>query len=308
MALWRVDKMNVLSLFDGISCGQLALNKAGIEYDKYYASEIDDYAIKIAQKNYPNTIQLGDITNISNEQLDKLPKIDLILGGSPCQGFSYSGKGLNFSDPRSKLFFEFDRILKNILSINPKVKFLFENVRMKKGWHKIISEFLGCEPIYINSSLLSAQSRPRLYWTNVEGVEKPKDKGLAIKDILEKDKDKEVYPAAIRGRRIGKNGSRKDNSTIPITQYIEFRQDGVNSNCLTTVDKDNIVCFKNPGHRLIASENRDIYRNYTIVEIERLQTLPDNYTEGGSKYKRKQLVGNGWTVDVIVHILKTFYF
>ena len=300
--------MNVLSLFDGISCGQLALNKAGIEYDKYYASEIDDYAIKIAQKNYPNTIQLGDITNISNEQLDKLPKIDLILGGSPCQGFSYSGKGLNFSDPRSKLFFEFDRILKNILSINPKVKFLFENVRMKKGWHKIISEFLGCEPIYINSSLLSAQSRPRLYWTNVEGVEKPKDKGLAIKDILEKDKDKEVYPAAIRGRRIGKNGSRKDNSTIPITQYIEFRQDGVNSNCLTTVDKDNIVCFKNPGHRLIASENRDIYRNYTIVEIERLQTLPDNYTEGGSKYKRKQLVGNGWTVDVIVHILKTFYF
>ena len=155
--------MNVLSLFDGISCGQVALERAGIKIDKYYASEIDKYAIQITQKNYPNTIQLGDITMINESVLNSLPKIDLLIGGSPCQGFSVAGKQLNFGDPRSKLFFEFVRI-KEILK--PKY-FLLENVKMKKEYQDVISKYLGVEPIEICSSKFSAQQRKRLYWTNI---------------------------------------------------------------------------------------------------------------------------------------------
>ncbi len=148
----------MLSCFDGISAGQLALQRAGIKVDNYYASEIDKYAITITQKNFPNTIQLGDINNWKNWNL---PKIDLIIGGSPCQGFSNAGKGLNFDDPRSKLFFVFVDILKYF---NPEY-FLLENVKMKKEWEAILTEYVGVNPILINSALVSAQSRKRLYWT-----------------------------------------------------------------------------------------------------------------------------------------------
>lgn len=168
--------MNTLSLFDGMSCGQIALERAGIKVDNYYASEIDKYAIKVTQANYPDTIQLGDIRNIKAVDL---PKIDLLMGGSPCQGFSYSGKQLNFEDERSKLFFEFVRLLKEC---KPKY-FLLENVKMKKEFQDIISKYLGVEPIEINGALVSAQNRKRLYWTNISNISILEDKGIIFNNI-----------------------------------------------------------------------------------------------------------------------------
>jgi len=169
--------MNVLSLFDGMSCAQIALERAGIVVNKYFASETDKYAIKMAMTNYPDTIQMGCVKDID---IWDLPQIDLLIGGSPCQGFSFAGKQLNFDDPRSKLFFEFVRILERIKSSY----FLLENVRMKKEYQDIISGYLGVKPIGIDSNLLSAQNRKRLYWTNIPGVEQPKDKGIMLKDIV----------------------------------------------------------------------------------------------------------------------------
>ena len=190
--------MNVLSLFDGMSCGQIALREAGIKVDKYFASEIDKHAIAQTQLNFPDTIQLGDVTQVRGSDL---PKIDLLIGGSPCQGFSFAGKQLNFKDPRSVLFFEYVRILRELKAINPDIKFLFENVRMRKEYEFVISNELGLFPVEINSALVSAQNRVRLYWTNIrtrtEGlfsevftdIPQPKDKGLLLKDILEPEKD-----------------------------------------------------------------------------------------------------------------------
>ena len=191
--------MNVLSLFDGMSCGQIALNKLGIKYNNYFACEIDKYAIQTAQKNYPNTQQLGDVTKLD---ATTLPKIDLLIGGSPCQGFSFAGKQLNFDDPRSKLFFEFVRILNEVRIKNPDVKFLLENVKMKKEFSDIISEHIGVEPIRINSSLVSAQNRLRLYWTNIEGIEQPENRKIYLKDILEPIVDDKYYISKILNNNV----------------------------------------------------------------------------------------------------------
>jgi DNA-cytosine methyltransferase len=177
--------MNVLSLFDGMSCGQIALNRAGIEYNNYYASEIDKYAVKVSSDNFPNTIHLGDVTQVKAENL---PKIDLLIGGSPCQGFSIAGKQLNFDDPRSALFFEYVRLLKEL---KPKY-FLLENVVMKREFQDIITEHLGVRPIKINSSVVSAQSRNRLYWTNIP-IEPIERKDIYLKDILEKNVPSKYY-------------------------------------------------------------------------------------------------------------------
>jgi DNA-cytosine methyltransferase len=177
----RIDNMNVLSLFDGMSCGQIALNQLGAKIDKYYAAEIDKYAIEVTKKNFPNTIHLGDVTKINSNDL---PKIDLLIGGSPCQGFSFAGKQLNFNDPRSALFFEFVRVLKE----TKPTYFLLENVKMKKEYQDIITEHLGVEPIEINSNLVSAQNRKRLYWTNIPGVTLPNDRGILLKDIVHENK------------------------------------------------------------------------------------------------------------------------
>ena len=165
--------INVLSCFDGISCGQVALERAGIKVNDYYACEIDKHTIKVTQHNYPNTIQLGDVRDL---KCSDLPRIDILIGGSPCQGFSFSGKQLNFNDPRSKLFFEYVRILKEI---KPKY-FLLENVVMKKEYQDIISENVGVEPIKINSALLSGQNRRRLYWTNIPNIKQPEDKNINL--------------------------------------------------------------------------------------------------------------------------------
>ena len=207
---------NVVSLFDGISCGQLALKDAGVEVENYYASEIEKTAIQIAMKNFPNTIQLGDVTKVFAKDL---PKIDLLIGGSPCQGFSFAGKQLAFDDPRSKLFFEFVR-LKN--ECNPTC-FMLENVKMKKEFEIIISKYMGVAPIEINSALLSAQNRVRLYWTNIANepyglfgdmqcmIPQPKDKWILLRDILETDVTDKYYlsdkaiATAIRKSDIGIN-------------------------------------------------------------------------------------------------------
>ena len=200
--------MKVLSLFDGMSCTQLALKNLGVNVETYYSSEIDKYAIQITQKNFPDTIQLGDIKDIKGEDL---PEIDLIVAGSPCQGFSFAGKQLAFDDPRSALFFEFIRLLKEV---KPKY-FLLENVRMKKEHMEVINQqisevypevgsgtlFGGVEPILINSALLSAQNRQRYYWTNIPNIEQPDDLGIVLRDILEDHAGKEHYA----GEQLQKN-------------------------------------------------------------------------------------------------------
>ena len=299
--------MNVLSLFDGISCGQIALNRAGIKYDNYFASEIDKYAIKVTMANYPNTTQLGSVTDVKAENL---PKIDLIIGGSPCQGFSFAGKQLNFDDPRSKLFFEYVRLLKEC---EPKY-FLLENVKMKKEFEKIITEHLRVEPIKINSALVSAQNRERLYWANFT-IEQPSDKGIKLIDILEDNKM--IGPSTIRGRRLNKatilgrrlndKGKREDyNKEIPITQCLEVRATNRDkSNCLTTVAKDNVLTTMPIGRHPDAFKNNLPFRYYTIKEYCRLQTVPENYFDGvASENQIRKMLGNGWTVDVIAHIFK----
>ena len=165
----KSEGINVLSLFDGMSCGQIALNRLGIKISKYYASEIDKAPIKVTQHNYPDTIQVGDVTKVKGEDL---PQIDLLIGGSPCQGFSFAGKKLNFEDPRSILFFEFVRLLDECKP----TYFLLENVKMKKEWQDVISDLLGVQPMRINSSKFTAAKRDRLYWTNIPNISQPIDK------------------------------------------------------------------------------------------------------------------------------------
>jgi len=294
---------NVLSLFDGMSCGQIALNRAGITYDNYYASEIDKHAIKVTQHNYPNTIQLGDVTKIKSSDL---PKIDLLIGGSPCQGFSFSGKQLNFDDPRSKLFFEFVRLVKEC---QPKY-WLLENVVMKKEFEQVITEQLGVEPVKINSSLVSAQNRVRLYWANFDIVE-PKDRGIKLNDILEDvetlGQTTNLNKATILGRRLNDKGIREDyNKNIPITQCLEVRASNRDkSNCITTVAKDNVLTTMPIGRHPDAFKNKLPFRYFTTKEYCRLQTVPDDYFDGvATENQIRKMIGNGWTVDVIVHIFQ----
>ena len=201
--------MNVLSLFDGMSCGRIALNRAGVSYDNYFASEIDKYAIKVAQHNYPDTHQLGCVTKIKGSDL---PKIDLLLGGSPCQGFSFAGKQLNFDDPRSKLFFEYVRLLKET---NPRY-FLLENVFMKKEYEDVITEQLGVAPIRINSSLVSAQNRKRLYWTNIPDVTFPEDRGITWGDVREHGVNAQSYYYTEKAMQWLARVSQKKNKTLTV--------------------------------------------------------------------------------------------
>jgi site-specific DNA-cytosine methylase len=234
--------MNVLSLFDGMSCGQIALSRVGLVVNNYFASEIDKYAIKVAQANYPNTVQLGDITKWREWEL---PKIDLIVGGSPCQGFSFAGKQLAFDDPRSALFFEFVNILNHY---KPKY-FLLENVRMKKEYLDEITRLTGVEPVCINSALVSAQNRVRYYWTNIPNVTQPEDKGIVLRDIIEDgvvDREKSFCIDA----NYYKGGNLKS--------YFEKR-------------RRQLVFLDMITHN-------ETYRKLTPLECERLQTVPDDYT------------------------------
>ena len=268
--------MRVLSLFDGMSCGQIALNSLGVKVDKYYASEIDEYAIKVTQKNYPNTIQLGSIVDLKTESL---PKIDLLIGGSPCQSFSNVGDGSGF-DGKSKLFWEFIRVLKNVKP----TYFLLENVKMKKEWEQIITDALGVNPIEINSRLLSAQNRPRLYWTNIPNIKQPKDLNLNIQDVVTPIFTKK-YPNYLDLTFCGKK--RKD--------FVKLYND--KASCLTA------SMYKGQVSSFCKNEEGDIYK-YTPQDCEALQTVPENYTDCVSNTQRYKMLGNGWTVDVIAHIFK----
>lgn len=309
--------MNVLSLFDGISCGQIALNRLGIKYENYFASEIDLHAIKVTQHNYPNTIQIGDVTKI---EWEKLPKIDLIIAGSPCQGFSFAGKQLAFDDPRSKLFFEF---VKAVKTLKPK-HFLLENVKMKRQFEFIITDLLGVKPIEINSSLVSAQNRKRLYWTNIPNVTQPVDKKILLSDVLESDVIVKDGSYAVPSR-YWKGTSVEDYISKSMKQVAlterrteeakkirrEYRKNYGKDFCprrgkelvVRTDGKMNCLTATYSKEHFIIDEKL-FYRKLTPLEWERLQTVPDNYTSPLSNSQRYKCLGNGWTVDVIAHIFK----
>lgn len=408
----------VLSLFDGMSCGQLALQRAGIKVKQYYAAEIDNHAIQVTQKNFPDTIQLGDAMKVFGKNL---PKIDLIIGGSPCQGFSFAGKGLNFEDPRSKLFFEFVRLVKEC---NPKC-FLLENVKMKKEHELVISQYMKTNPVEINSALVSAQNRVRLYWTNINqkpyglfgdmmaDIPQPKDKGIILRDILESEVPDKYYISAkalerafrkeysqprINPDKTGTLGTKNNSGQLGMDSWTTFicgilNQDwilkytekstcidanyhkGVDNHSQRTMVQINQstesngnqpyqqnrvydvegICpylntdarphailipeatkkgfaeilpgecfdFENPNSEtrrgrkmddksncLMAKETDFMHytkdakiRRLTPTECERLQTVPDGYTGSVSDTQRYRMLGNGWTIDVIAHIL-----
>ena len=327
---WSDIGINVLSLFDGSSCGQVALERSGIKVNNYYASEVDKYAEKIALKNYPSTVTVGDVNFVSGIQL---PKIDLILAGSPCQGFSFAGKQLAFDDPRSALFFEFLRVLNECRRYNPNVKFLLENVRMKQEYQDIISKYLGVEPVAINSSLVSAQNRYRLYWANWD-ITQPDDKGIVLKDILVEGygdsvadqgttvKQTNVDKAACLLARDYKGFGNQAMTGVRTCELREYDKDEECHHVGTALDINGHDILKrvysdtgksptlntmgggNREPKVLTSVDKGTYRPLLPIEMERLQTLPDNYTDGVSNTQRKKMLGNGWTVDVIVHILK----
>lgn len=310
--------MNILSLFDGMSCGQIALNRCGIKYQNYYASEINKHAIKVTQDNYPNTIQLGSVTEVRSVYL---PKIDLLIGGSPCQGFSFAGKGLNFEDPRSKLFFEYVRLLKQC---NPKY-FLLENVKMKKEHELVINQHLGCRPMRFNSSWVSAQNRERLYWTNIPVNTIPEKLQITISDILEEDVS-DKYNVSSKGlmhldkivTRHKENGSGYRTGIIDVNK----RSTCIDANYHKGADGKRLLIrqrargfnkggeFENKSPVLSSSswehnnhlEIDNIIRRFTPIECERLQSVPDNYTSCVADTHRYNMLGNGWTIDIICHI------
>jgi len=271
---------NVVSYFDGMSCGQIALDRVGIKPEKYFAFEIDEPAIKVAQSNYPNTIQMGSVVGAD---LSALPKIDLFIGGSPCQSFSNAGDGSGF-DGKSGLFWEFVKALKEI---KPKY-FLLENVKMKKEWQQVITEALGCEPIEINSKFFSSQNRPRLYWTNIPNIKEVPVGNSTLGDVLEKDVDPKFTlsdKAVLYMDRL-RNGK-------PRWEYHKNNIQG-KAACLTA------NMHKGVPYGVI----KELNRRLTPLECERLQTIPDNYTSCVSNTQRYKMIGNGWTVDVIAHIFK----
>lgn len=409
--------MNVLSLFNGMSCGAMALDRAGIQYDNYFSSEIDKHAIKVTQANYPKTIQIGDVRDVNSADL---PPIDLILCGSPCQGFSNAGKGLNFNDPRSALFFEFIRIWKECKAINPNVKFLLENVRMKKEWEDTISRLVGMAPVYINAALVSAQNRDRCFWTDIYtersglfddvrcAIPQPKDMGILLKDILQPAHEvdekyyisekalarilrKEYSEPRINPDKSGTINTKNNSGQLSVDSGTTLIAGVVNNNGeiseipfgkANCIDANYFKGADNHGQRTMVREpiqlnpstesggvqpyqqNR-IYdtdgiapafsaelggrmnivmpaesradrvygvegksvtqvsstgglgssgglyqthshriRRLTEIEVECLFGVSDNYTNHVSSTQRYKMLGNGWNVDVITHILK----
>ncbi len=281
----NINNINVLSLFDGMSCGQIALNKLGFKYDKYFASEIDKHAIQVTQHNFPNTIQLGDVTELNT---DKLPEIYLLFGGSPCQSFSNAGNGKGF-DGKSGLFYEYVRILNEV---KPKY-FLLENVKMKKEWQDIISNILGVNPIKINSNLVSAQNRERLYWTNIPNITQPEDKKIFIEDILDTTFDDKYWL--------------KEKNTNLLLNKVSI-ENSPSIACIDVYNKKVKLDRKSPTltlphHNSLRLLYNGRIRKLTPNECEKLQTVPIDYTNCDiSDIHRYTMLGNGWTVDIIKHI------
>ena len=304
--------MNVLSLFDGMSCGQIALNRAGVKYDRYFASEIDKYAIKVAKANYPHTIHVGDVTQIGRPSSDN---IDLLMGGSPCQGFSVAGKQLDFDDPRSKLFFEFVRLNDEL---KPKY-FFMENVPMKQESQDIITKYLGVKPVTINSSLFSAQNRKRLYWTNIPFDIPTDDKGIIFQHVLEDGIANEAMTnqngkshcitARYNGAVWWNSIQRKQRTMVQVGEADNIKGFDSIKRIYSPNGKAPTLTTMQGGHRepkvaIDLQSNGMQWRKLTPVECERLQTVPDNYTNHVSNSQRYKMLGNGWTVDVIAHIMK----
>lgn len=376
--------MNVLSLFDGMSCGRIALERAGIEVTNYYASEIDKHATKVSESNYPDIIRMGDVTKWREWDVD-WASVDLILAGSPCQGFSFAGKQLAFNDPRSALFFEFLNIVNHVKALNPKVKFLLENVSMKKEYMDIISSMLGVQPVMINSNLVSAQNRKRFYWANWE-ISQPEDRGIMLKDIVHESEEPPMSEgwcdwfkpraAYLLGKRYATVCAEKaatmtarqyanwngnfwfealEEYIVPFDQTLQildkevergkvgfFRGDSQANRVYYIHDKAVTLCGDAGGgaakmgqylfgcitpdrvnkrqngqrfsegqkfYTLTAQDKHGVLiegyiRKLTPVECERLQTVPEGYTDAASIPQRYKMLGNGWTVEAIAHILK----
>lgn len=318
-------QINVISLFDGISCGNVALDRAGISVNNYYASEIDANAMSVAKSNYPNIIQFGDVKNITPDAIRLIPTIDLLIGGSPCTGYSRAGKHLNFADPESSLIFNYVSILDTIRKRNNRnVKFLLENVEMKTEWKNAIDALLGVEGVLVNSKLVSAQNRPRCYWTNF-GVPQIPDKNISLSsilenptiitkqlgtspimidvtytqqeiDLLEYDAGNLYVKQATKAGKIIANDGDCINLSFPTSKT---RRGRVIAGKSATIDKSGNLSVYSNG----------VVRKLTVTELERLQTLPDGYTKTCSSInERRAMIGNGWTVDVIAAILKSANF
>lgn len=370
--------MNVLSLFDGMSCGRITLSELGIPVEKYYASEVDKFAIKATMQNFPDTIQLGDVRELEVSRMDK---IDLIIGGSPCTNLSMSGKRKGLStkegmevldlqtylelkengfefEGQSYLFWEYIRIYHELIERGDNPKFFLENVEMGKKWESVFNETIGRKGIHINSALVSAQNRRRIYWTDIhDDIPQPEDRGILLRDILEEEVDEKYFLSrkmidwlnihkkkrnveirlldgddkshcltvsgqikgnlstdyicvAMRGREsacltpkrteYGKQIRKEYEAGIvkeqrKNIQQLEPREDG-RTNCLTTVQKDNLVLVDNGNFRI---------RRLTPTECARLQTVPEWYIwDGISDTQRYKMLGNGWNVETIKHIFK----
>ena len=315
--------MNVLSLFDGMSCGQQALERAGIEVNQYFASEIDKYAIQVTMANYPNTIQLGSVVGVDGYSL---PQIDLLIGGSPCQSFSFAGKrkGMATTDEQeiltlehylklkaegyefegqSYLFWEFMRLL---YEVKPKY-FLLENVEMGEKWEGVLTQAIGVHALHINSALVSAQNRKRIYFTNigmesaglfgypVSIIEKPKDKKILLKDILESEVDEKYFLSEKLIAGFERHKERHNEKGTGFG-YVPKNED----------DKGNSLranAALAPTDNMLIVHNSRI-RRLTPLECMRLQTVNDNYKMPVSDSQRYKMLGNGWTIEVISHIFK----
>lgn len=296
--------INVLSLFDGMSCGQIALERANVKVDDYVASEIKKHGIQITKKNYPNTIHIGDVRKVSvtniGIEVDISPGHirvvgiipDLLIGGSPCKGISrlnQNQEGLLHDE--SILFWEYVRILRQAQLVNPKIKFLLENTHGESNATKTITKELGVKPIKLCSSLVSAQNRPRLYWTNIPVNTLPEYKNITTKDVFDDDMPEELLLSEGRIKWLN-NESGKRSVEKGYTRINPYPKSG----CITANGHKKWNC------NYIYKDGK--YRVLSIRELERLQTLPEGYCNGLSYNDAYDLIGDGWTIDVIAWIFK----